>query len=365
MNREEIQAMALKAVGNRKRCGIAVSMGVGKTYIGLQYIDQRIKENEKVLVVAPKRDIFQSWEDDAQKFGIIKLLHSITFSTYISLNKHNPNDYQYVILDEAHSTKKSHRDFLDEYQGHILGLTGTPPKYLNGEKGIMMQEFYPIVYSYKVDQAVENNILNDYRIFVHGMLLNSENNLQIKAGNKQFKTSEQKNYEWLRSRIDNADSGKSAFFAQIMCINALKQYKTKEDYVLRALSRIPSNEKCLIFANTIDQAENLCIYSHHSKKKSSEDLELFKEGKITRLAAVEQLSEGVTIPHLKHIIIMHSYGNERKSSQKIGRALRLNPDETASIHVLVYRNTIDEKWVKTALEGFNQDKIKYIRVETN
>jgi hypothetical protein len=60
---------------------------------------------------------------------------------------------------------------------------------------------------------------------------------------------------------------------------------------------------------------------------------------------------------------MHSYGNERKSSQKIGRVLRLNPNEVASVHVLVYRNTIDEKWSKTALEGFNPDKIKYIRVD--
>jgi len=35
------------------------------------------------------------------------------------------------------------------------------------------------------------------------------------------------------------------------------------------------------------------------------------------LSSVMQLSEGVNIPNLKQCIIMHAYGNERKSSQRI------------------------------------------------
>jgi len=54
---------------------------------------------------------------------------------------------------------------------------------------------------------------------------------------------------------------------------------------------------------------------------------------------------------------MHAYGNERKSSQRIGRLLRLNPDEKAIVHILCYKNTVDERWVKEALEDFDQNKI--------
>jgi superfamily II DNA or RNA helicase len=54
---------------------------------------------------------------------------------------------------------------------------------------------------------------------------------------------------------------------------------------------------------------------------------------------------------------MHAYGNERKASQRIGRLLRLNPDDKAIIHILCYKDTVDEKWVKDALEGFDQSKI--------
>ena len=42
-----------------------------------------------------------------------------------------------------------------------------------------------------------------------------------------------------------------------------------------------------------------------------------------------------------------------------GRLLRLNPDDTAVVHILCYRNTMDEQWVKQALEGFDETKITY------
>ena len=115
-----------------------------------------------------------------------------------------------------------------------------------------------------------------------------------------------------------------------------------------------------MFANTQDQADRLCEYSYHSNNLDSEDnLRLFKEGKIDKLSCVLQLSEGVNIPNLKQGIIMHAYGNERKSAQRIGRLLRLNPDEKAVVHILCYINTIDEKWVKSALEGLDNSKIEW------
>ena len=44
----------------------------------------------------------------------------------------------------------------------IIGLTGTPPKFSNSEKGIMVNRYCPIVYKYITDSAVEDKILNDY-----------------------------------------------------------------------------------------------------------------------------------------------------------------------------------------------------------
>jgi ERCC4-related helicase len=58
---------------------------------------------------------------------------------------------------------------------------------------------------------------------------------------------------------------------------------------------------------------------------------------------------------------MHSYGNERKAQQRIGRMMRLNPKETATIHILCYENTVDEFWVKSALKDYDQSKIIHLK----
>jgi superfamily II DNA or RNA helicase len=358
--RERIQKEALDAVLSSRRAGLHVSMGVGKTYIGLQYIN---KFGGKVLVAAPKLTIFESWKNDAVKFGLDYLLQSITFTSYISLTKHNPKDYDIVILDEAHNTKSSHDEFLSNFTGRILGLTGTPPKYTYGEKGQMMEQYYPIKYTYGVDEAVGEEILNDYRIFVHTLPLGTANNIQVGKGNKTFLTSEAKNYSWLQSQIQSAVSDKQVFMKRIFLLNALKQFKTKLFFTDFISKRVPPTEKCLLFANTTEQADVICQYSHHSKNSKTVNeinLQKFASGEVTRLSAVEQLSEGVTVPNLKHIVIMHSYGNEKKASQKIGRALRLNKDEVAAVHVLCFKNTVDETWVAKSLEDFDISKIKWI-----
>jgi superfamily II DNA or RNA helicase len=92
--RDKIQQEALRAVLPHRKSGLHISMGVGKTYIGLQYVSI-IKG--KVLVVAPKVSIFESWRQDAQKFSLEHLLNDITFTTYLSLHKHNSEDYNILI----------------------------------------------------------------------------------------------------------------------------------------------------------------------------------------------------------------------------------------------------------------------------
>lgn len=357
--RTKVQQDALRAVLPHKRAGLHISMGVGKTYIGLQYLSI---VRGKTLVVAPKVSIFESWKNDAEKFNLTDITDSITFSTYISLNKHNPQEYDNVILDEAHNTKESHEVFLSRFQGNILGLTGTPPRFKNGEKGMMMQNYYPIRYVYTVNEAVESDILNDYRIHVHTLELSEEKNLKTSGG---WYSSERKQYDWATSYIEKAEmtlNDKLVFGRRIMRINMLKQFPGKQRLLRSLLNKIPTTEKCLVFVNTTDQADEVMRYSYHSKNNkqvNKDNLELFSRGEITRMSAVEQLSEGITIPELKHIVILHAYGNEKRASQKIGRALRLNPNELSHIHILCYKNTVDETWVKSALKDFDETKIKW------
>jgi superfamily II DNA or RNA helicase len=370
--REKIQQEALRAVLLYDKSGLHISMGVGKTYIGIQYLEILRQFAElKVLVVAPKVSIFDSWKNDLEKFNYTHLSESITYSTYLSINKHNPKTFNVVILDEAHNCKENHEPFLEAFTGRILGLTGTPPRYTNTEKGRIMQKYYPIRYTYSVDEAVSNKILNDYRINIIGIDLDRNLNLKVETKNKHFYTSEQKQYDWVTSEIQrlSIDMGPSAqknlFYRRINRINYLKQFQSKLKFCKNAIDNlIPKDEKCLIFANTIEQADELCSHSYHSKnpKDINKDvLEKFNSGEVTRISAVEQLSEGITIKDLKHIIILHSYGNEKRASQKIGRALRLSLGQTATVTILYYVETVDFAWVQSALEDFEDTKMHWYK----
>ena len=153
-----------------------------------------------------------------------------------------------------------------------------------------------------------------------------------------------------------------------MRINYLKQFATKERFVGMIMNSIPVEDKCLVFANTTEQADLLCTHSYHSKQHKTTNLEnlaSFANGEIRFLSAVEQLSEGISISNLKHIVILHAYGNEKRASQKIGRALRLSADQTAFIHILCYKDTVDEDWVQAALKDFDEDKVTYIPRDIN
>jgi len=360
MTKDQVQTDALSATCNKQKCSVVLGTGVGKTLLGLTHIENNSNELMKVLVVAPKKAIFQSWKDDAMKFNKSNLLNRITFTTYLSLNKHDPKEYHVVYLDEMHSLLDSHRGFLQLYKGKILGLSGTPPKRDYSEKGKLVNEFCPVVFTFKADDAVENGILNDYQIIVHQLKLSNEKNIFIK--NSGYYTDEESNYNYWSKKIDVGYG--NIQMTRVMRMKAMMDYKSKENYTKKLTKSI--NTKCIIFANTQLQAERLCSYSYHSNNSNSEEnLEKIKSGEINKLSTVLQLSEGVNIPNLKQGIIMHAYGNERKASQRIGRLLRLNPDDKSIVHILCYMDTIDQKWVTDALEGFDQSKILWKDFQIN
>lgn len=357
MTKDEIQLEALAATDGKRLCSIVLGTGVGKTLVGLKHMERNTTPLMKCLVVAPKKSIFQSWKDDAERFSMEHLLGRVVFTTYLSLNKHDPREYAAVYLDEAHSLLDSHRGFLQLYKGKVLGLTGTPPKFSNSEKGKLVNEFCPVVFTFKADEAIENNILNDYQIVVHELELGNEKVFTVATKNGgHFTTSEQQNYNYWCNRLDTGSG--PVHIMRVMRMKAMMEYPSKEAYTEKLMESIQT--KCIVFANTQDQADRLCDYSYHSNNPQSDtNLDLFKTGMIKKLSTVLQLSEGVNIPDLKQGIIMHAYGNERKAQQRIGRLLRLNPDDRSIIHILCYVNTVDEKWVKDALEGLDQSKITW------
>ena len=133
-NREIVQADALAIAIKNNRCGLGISMGVGKTRIAIQHLSNFYDQFIKALVVIPKWSVKDSWVQELELMNKSILLEHIEFTTYISLKKKDPKSYDLLYLDECHSLKESHDSFLSNFSGRILGMTGTPPKDRQSEK---------------------------------------------------------------------------------------------------------------------------------------------------------------------------------------------------------------------------------------
>jgi superfamily II DNA or RNA helicase len=363
-SKDEIQTSCLAELFRYQRAGAAVSMGVGKTRIGLRHIRNMYEFGARnFIVVAPKKAIFKSWKDEAALLSWDFLLEHITFTTYRSLHKLD-KVFDAVYLDECHSLLPTHVPFLGKQTGRIIGLTGTPPRNESTAKYQIVRTFCPMVYSYITDDAVNENILNDYKIIIHPIKLDAMRNFRVDFNNGgSMVTSEKENYDYWTNRISEAEEANDKIMhhkAVIGRMSAMKKYPSKEEYLKSLLNDF--DDKCLVFCNTQDQADRMAKHSYHSENSDSEkNLELFKNDQIAVLSCVNQLNEGINIPNLRYGVILHAYGNERQASQRIGRLLRLNPDEKAYIHILMFENTIDEHWVSQAVRDFDHSKIEYFQ----
>jgi len=373
--KDQVQFESLNAVMGLQVAGTSVSMGMGKTRIGLKDMQREIDQDvsgfitreDRFLVAVPGTAIKQSWVDEAHAMGVAHLLSSIDFVTYLSLPK-SAHGYKKVYLDECHSLKNKHYGWLYEHVqfhgGKVLGLTGTKPRFVNSESGKLVQQFCPMVYEYITDEAITDGLLNDYKIIVHRIPLSRERDFKIDYKKSDgtpasFTVSEIDNYDYWTNKLASARMPKETEMLRLQRMSAMKKWRGKEKYM--AFLRDQSEDKTLLFTNTKEQAIRQCAHQYYSgNPQNKANLELFKKGEIVRLACVQQLNQGVNIAGLKRGIIWHSYGNEKQAAQKIGRFLRLNPSERATVHILMYANTVDENWVEGALRDFDQSKVIYI-----
>lgn len=360
--KNDIQQLALDAIKTKRRSTIAMSVGSGKTLVGIYHMEQELYNNinSKFLIVIPKLSVKNTWIDESIKHEKEHLTKHMSFTTYRSLIKCSL-DYTALYLDEIHNLKYSHSTWLSQFKGRILGLTGSPPRNSKSEKARMLTAFAPIVYEYITDEAIDDRILNDYIIYVHSLELDKVKNISNKTKTGSiFMSSELDTYNYWTKRIEQAYGNPGLEkICRLMRMKSMQGFKSKETKTKQLVTLI--DDKCLIFCNTTEQADRLCEHVYHSKNKDNEaNLEAFKKGEIKLLASVAQLKEGINIPGLKASIILHSFASEYVTKQKIGRLLRLPVEEVAVVHLLMYKNTVDEEWVKKALQDYNFKKIIYL-----
>ena len=338
--RELIHKVALESV--KDYCTLVIPVRGGKSKLGLEIA----KNYNKVLVSYPNSTIYESWVDSSNKFNLS--IDNITFTTHLSLDKHDLKEFDIVIVDELHALSENNINyFILNSPKKAIGLTGTPANF--GVKKEFMDKYLPISYEIGIDKTT--NVTNkDYQITVH--LLNPSKERNIKLSSGKFWSEEAKVQFW-----ENKYKSTKNFMDMLKLIQAIQNSPTKLNYIKQLSNKI---DRGLIFLETIEQCDSLNFPSYHSKNKNSEqNLEDFQNEKINILTSIGQLKAGITFKNVNKAIILHCYSSNNKAIQKIGRTLNLieGEQQKAFIDIICLNNTRDVNWVKKGLEDLEQNKI--------
>lgn len=266
---------------------------------------------------------------------------------------------------ECHNiTELSFSFFMNNECKKIIGLTATPPKEFEKQellRRIGMQKTYEL----SLDKAVEYGFVAPYKITV--VYTNLDNvNKNVLAGNKAnpFYQTEFANYNWLNNQLAmmefRQETGSKKYQSFILKrMRAIYNLKSKTLAGRNILSKIPQDDRTLIFCGSIEQAEEISEHTYHSKS-NKQDIKDFVSHKINRLSCVNALNEGENLPEVDSAIILQLNSKERTLVQRIGRLIRYRPGHEAHIWIVCCRDTQDEVWLAKAMENIDMSIVDFI-----
>lgn len=141
----------------------------------------------------------------------------------------------------------------------------------------------------------------------------------IKAGNKNnpFYNTEYKQYKYLSNIIKKLQFTENGI-PQYLFLQRMKliyNLESKMKVAKELLSKLPKDDRILIFHKSIDKVDKLCEHTFHSKT-TDDSYNKFINGKINRLGTVDKVNEGTNIPNLDKAIIVQLNSQPRELIQR-------------------------------------------------
>ena len=388
MDRELVNKSILELSDKYSNILCELPTGFGKTKQALDILKRHIKKlNQDILIVIPRNVLIESWKQEFKKWGMEKYLLSVTFTTYVSLPKHE-GKWDMVIFDECHHLSDRCREALTNFDiKRAILLSATVKRDMKDELNEVFDNL--ISYKIKMKEAIDNDVLPDPRVFLLPLTLDAKFPTESIWKNPKGKEPvvevpwatrwsaiKQKVYkvriycseyhyhqdlcsqiEWHKNRYMRTRN--EALKAKWLKLagDRLKWLSDKKMNTMKVLKEHFKNERVLLFCNSIEQTEVLgnCI---NSKFKSSlTTLEDFNKGKINQISAVNMLNEGCNLVNCRIGIYGNLNSSEIIVKQRLGRILR---HKDPIIIIPYYKNTREEELVEKMLEDYNPKLIKTI-----
>lgn len=392
--KQQIQEQAFQAwLTNGKIGTVEQATGTGKTFVAFKCI-LSMPKGSNVLFLAETVVREKTVLDDAQQYQQFYNIdplkdYNFKFATYQGAYKYTLLDYfpkatpnnTIVIMDEIHDICSDKRiEFVNNSMVVTkinpigfnwfpkVGLSATIDKKTLYEiqgreitKFDLLKTFCPIIYTYSLQESIDNKTTRDLRFFVLNHELDSTTkNIESGAVGAKFMSTEKSKYPYLDKAVRDAQFRK------------YKSEKEKKDTIMRIattrarfLYTLPSKVKSckellkhlqgktLVFGKDSKCLLQICPTSIVSENPNYiQDLADFKSGKTNVASANRILKQGENIPLLNNVILTAYYSKSTDFQQVIGR-LRSDMPEG---NVIIYKTqgTQEEKWFDKMIEGLNE-----------
>lgn len=327
----------------------------GKIFTTINILE-KLDKNINILIAYPDLKIKSAWEQD---FLTRKYKNpNITYTTHLSIKKHTEIHFDLVILDEIHLLSEAQMEAVKELIcTKVLGLTGTLSSQTEETLGLELK--LPVLATYSIEQAIEEGVITDYEIRVISVPLDNkiENDYKgkWKTEKKQFDA-----YGWVIDQMER--QRKSTMFLRLARMRIVQNSLAKLNKTKELLAK-HKDERILVFCGVTKIADALGIPVYHSKAGDKQVFDDFASGKGDHLAVVKIGNTGVTYKPLNRVIINYFDSNAENLAQKINRCMAMEyntPDKKAHIYIICSTEDVEKKWLKKALEFFDNQKIKYL-----
>lgn len=361
------QDIAVKTFLEKEHGILAMATGTGKTVTAMKIINKLFDSGEirRVVITMYGNDLLDQWAIQirenyknkqinyhyaSQKMMKDFVMHPDDSILILSRDARNlsklldlfdrlPGDYRndtLFVFDEVHGAGSN--TFVENLSGRLspyryrLGLSATPEReYDEAGNDFLLNEIGEVIFEFTLQDAIQKGILCEFNYIPLPYVLSDEEKLKkrkiIAAFNAKKESGEP---------VDEKD-----MFTQLALVNKTAVNKLEEFESL--ISQRPELlQKCIIFVQTMEYGaklqEILVRYSDKYYTYYADDekinLENFAAGKIDCLLTCKKVSEGIDISSVTNIILFSSDRSRLVTTQRIGRALRLdknNPEKKATV----------------------------------
>lgn len=304
----------------RETKGLIISAtGTGKTYLAA--LDVKNYNPKRFLFVAHREQILKKSLDSFHKvlggdkktnYGILSGNTKNTDAKYLfatvqtlskaeNLNQFKRDEFDYILIDEAHHVgSKIYGKLLDYFTpDFLLGMTATPER--SDDKNIYELFDYNVPYKIRLQEALEEEMLvpfhyigvSDYTY--NGEVIDDNTNLKYLVSEERVKyVVEQSKYYGYDGDVLHG----LVFVSRKEEADEIAKLLTKNGYPAQMLS------------------------GEDSQEQREQAIEKLKNGELTYLVTVDIFNEGIDIPFINQVIMMRKTESVIVFVQQLGRGLR-------------------------------------------